>query len=162
MKIYVASSWRNEHQQSVVRLLRKKGYEVYDFKNPHGKTGFSWSEVSPDWKNWSATGFKIALESWAATEGFNRDFNAMEWADACVLVQPCGASAHLELGWFVGKGKPTVVLLNDRMCSAGHMHFSEPELMYRMVDHLATDEGELLEYLKEIATELKVKHERIA
>lgn len=42
MKIYVASSWRNERQPEVVEHLRSFGYEVYDFRNPApGDTGFS-------------------------------------------------------------------------------------------------------------------------
>ena len=48
----------------------------------------------------------------------------MEWADAFVLLMPCGRSAHLEAGWAIGAGKPTAILL-----SAG-----EPELMYKMAD----------------------------
>lgn len=37
MKIYVASSWRNTFQQSVVSELRLMGNEVYDFMNPPGE-----------------------------------------------------------------------------------------------------------------------------
>jgi hypothetical protein len=32
MKIYVASSWRNERQQDVVKTLRAANHEVYDFR----------------------------------------------------------------------------------------------------------------------------------
>ena len=40
-KIYVASSWRNQHYPEVVRRLREAGHEVYDFRNPpHGGAGF--------------------------------------------------------------------------------------------------------------------------
>jgi nucleoside 2-deoxyribosyltransferase len=49
--------------------------------------------------------------------------DGMEWADACVLVLPCGRSAHLEAGWFAGKGKPVFVLTFDG---------EEPELMAKM------------------------------
>ena len=31
MRVYVASSWRNEHQPIVVSCLRDAGYQVYDF-----------------------------------------------------------------------------------------------------------------------------------
>lgn len=31
MKIYVASSWRNPSQQTVVQALRGAGHDVYDF-----------------------------------------------------------------------------------------------------------------------------------
>lgn len=41
MKIYVASSWRNNRQPDVVKFLRDLGHEVYDFKNPKpGDDGF--------------------------------------------------------------------------------------------------------------------------
>lgn len=40
-KIYVASSWRNQHQPQVVSFLREQGHEVYDFRHPAGKLDFS-------------------------------------------------------------------------------------------------------------------------
>ena len=51
MKLYVASSWRNLNQPTVVELLRKCGHEVYDFRNPApGDNGFHWEEIDPDWE----------------------------------------------------------------------------------------------------------------
>lgn len=32
MRVYVATSWRNEFQPGVVAALREDGHEVYDFK----------------------------------------------------------------------------------------------------------------------------------
>jgi hypothetical protein len=46
--VYVASSWRNPMQDLVVATLRAAGIDCYDFKNPEGGTGFSWSEVRPE------------------------------------------------------------------------------------------------------------------
>ena len=46
MKIYVASSWRNERHPGVVELLRIAGHEVYDFRNP--EDGDSWILVEGD------------------------------------------------------------------------------------------------------------------
>src|SRR4051812_37731805 len=34
LKVYVASSWRNDFQPGVVRALRSDGHQVYDFKGP--------------------------------------------------------------------------------------------------------------------------------
>jgi hypothetical protein len=46
MRIYVASSWRNTLQPSVVALLRQEGHSVYDFRHPaQGNDGFSWSRI---------------------------------------------------------------------------------------------------------------------
>lgn len=138
-KIYVASSWRNEYQQHVVGRLRLAGHEVYDFRNPRpGDHGFAWSDIEPDWKDWNAVRFRAALDHPVAVGGFDSDFEAMKWCDTCVLVLPCGRSAHLELGWAVGHGKRTAILL------AGE---NEPELMYRMVDKLAVIVPELLEWV---------------
>lgn len=104
-KIYVASSWRNAIQPEVVITLRLDGHVVYDFKNPRkGYSGFSWSEIDPKWKEWSASQYVAALDHPKAKHGFASDFNAMKWADVCVLVLPCGRSAHLELGWMAGAG----------------------------------------------------------
>lgn len=78
------------------------------------------------------------IEHPRAIEGFDADFAAMQTADTFVLVLPCGKSAHLELGWAVGAGKRTAVLLEDPI---------EPELMYRMVDFLAPSLFDLLGWL---------------
>src|ERR1044072_552623 len=125
MKIYVASSWRNEYQPSVVADLRDAGHQVYDFRHPtSGDVGFSWAEIDHDWQLWSPEQFVKALEHPIAERGFRNDFNAMRWSDACVLVMPCGRSAHLEAGWFAGAGKHLLVLLPPDT--------HEPELMYKL------------------------------
>lgn len=111
MRIYVASSWRNPWQPGVVRLLRLLGHEVYDFREPRpGERGFSWSEVDPGWKEWSPVAYRAALDAPLSEAGFRSDMDALKACDACVLVLPCGASAHLELGWACGAGKRTAVL----------------------------------------------------
>ena len=139
MKIYVASSWRNDYQSVVVSALRDEGHEVYDFKNPKpGNHGFHWSEIDPYWKNWSLLQYQEALKHPLSDEGFSLDFRAMCWADAFALVLPCGRSAHLELGWAVGAGKKTVIMLDGAV---------EPELMYKLVDHVCDDLVDLIEIM---------------
>lgn len=126
MKIYVASSWRNPQQPDVVIALRSAGHEVYDFRNPNpGDTGFSWSDIDPDWLNWDTEQYQTALKHPLAEEGFGKDLGGMEWAEACVLVLPCGRSAHLEAGWFTGRGIPVWILTQDG---------EEPELMYKLIE----------------------------
>jgi hypothetical protein len=113
VKLYVASSWRNPYQPDLVGILRQAGHEVYDFRHPPGgdHLGFSWSEVDPKWRTWSPSEFIAALDHPIAQAGFQSDFGAMHWADAGVLVLPCGKSSHLEAGYFVGAGKPLLILL---------------------------------------------------
>lgn len=124
MKVYVASSWRNEYQDVVVQALRAMGHDVYDFKHPSpGDNGFSWGDVDARWQKWTTGQYASGLRHPVALAGFEKDFDAMRWAEACVLVLPCGRSAHLEAGWFCGAGKRLVVYVPapERI---------EPELMY--------------------------------
>lgn len=130
MKIYVASSWRNNIQPIVVEALRKIGHEVYDFKNPEpGNHGFHWSDIDVNWKTWTPEEFKEALKHRIAVDGFNRDMMALIDCDVCVMVMPCGRSAHLEAGYALGAGKPLIIMLSD----------GEPELMYNMTSHICVD-----------------------
>ncbi len=140
MKVYVASSWRNPEQPAVVEALRAAGHEVYDFRHPApGDNGFHWSEIDPAWQEWDAIRFRNALSHDIAKAGFHKDMTALAGCDACVLVLPCGRSAHLELGYAVGAGKPTAVLLTG---------YNEPELMYRMCGTLCVNVGEVLDFLR--------------
>jgi hypothetical protein len=145
VKLYVASSWRNPYQPGMVDILRAIGHEVYDFRHPPGgdHLGFSWSDVDPGWRSWSALDYVIGLDHPIAVDGFESDFGAMQWADACVLVLPCGRSAHLEAGWFVGQGKPLYIVLDDAEFGhdAGH-HVTE--LMYRMATRIVRTTSDLL------------------
>ncbi len=146
MRVYVASSWRNElRQQLTVKQLREDGHTVYDFRNPApGDHGFSWSQCT----NPSGAVEQLLepnrfrdeiLAHPMARAGFKKDFDALMGADATVLVLSCGRSAHLELGIATGKGKLTIVLLDDPM--------SEPELMYLACSYIATSLHEVRKVL---------------
>ena len=135
----MASSWRNIVQPDVVRILIEAGHEVYDFRNPHHQnSGFHWSDIDPDWEEWSSAKLIDELEHPLASKGFMTDMEGLDWADAVVMVMPCGRSSHLELGYAVGKKKRTIILLSQ----------SEPELMYKMADYLVTDIDQMLIALK--------------
>lgn len=81
--------------------------------------------------------YRRALAHPVAYSGFKKDFDAMKWADTFVLLAPCGRSAHLELGWAVGAGKRTLILLAE----------GEPELMYKLADLICINQDELIEAL---------------
>lgn len=125
--IYVASSWHNDYQPGLVSILCGLGHAVYDFRNPPNGSGFHWSEVAGEgWLESGPGDYLDYINHPRCDEGFASDFDALQWADTCILVLPCGRSAHLELGWAVGAGKRTAIVLNDKGF--------EPELMYKMVD----------------------------
>ena len=111
-KIYVASSWRNEFYSGVVDALREAGHDVYDFRNPpSGDEGFKWSNVDPNYMDWTPEEYRQQLSCPQAERQFKNDIKAMLSCNACVLVLPCGRSAHTEAGWFAGKGKRVIVYI---------------------------------------------------
>lgn len=137
-KIYLASSWRNADQPRLLALLREAGHEVYDFRNPApGNIGFAWSAIAREWLTWTLEQFAETLASHPiAAQGFALDKAALDWCDTCVLLLPCGRSAHLEAGYAAGQGKRTLFyLLPDRF---------EPELMYLLGNGCVTTDEALL------------------
>lgn len=124
MKVYVASSWRNEVYPEVVKALRQAGHEVYDFRHK----SVSWEEF--DWNviDGVKSGELLAvLQHPEVRARFRSDMNALENCDAVVCVLPCGRSAHLELGYGIGTGKRTVLLWHDG---------DEPDIMHNAVDRI--------------------------
>lgn len=138
-KIYVASSWRNEYFPEVVAKLREAGYDVYDFRNPpSGDSGFKWSCISEDYIEWTPEQYRENLNHPRAVRQFGNDIEAMNSCDTCVIVLPCGRSAHTEAGWFAGKGKYTIAFIPEKQ---------EPELMYKLFDAVCCTIDELIEKL---------------
>ncbi len=129
MKIYVASSWRNDFQPGVVAALREDGHQVYDFKD---SDGFHWTEVDGGWEEWPSDIPKYleGLTHPCAERGFDRDMKALRECDACVYVMPCGVSASLEAGWACGAGKLVIVYVPA---------IREPDLMVKMADLVTQD-----------------------
>ena len=141
-RIYVASSWRNIHQQDVVRVLRVLGHEVYDFREPKpGESGFNWRDIDPNWQQWTLSQYREALDHQIARDGYALDIEALAWCDTLVLVNPCGRSSHGEWGQAVGAGKPTCIYLHER---------DEPELMYKMASALVVSDDELVAWVRSL------------
>lgn len=150
MRFYVASSWRNITQASIVRDLRDMGHHVYDFKNPPARTAFNWRDVNPNYQLWSNEEYVQHLaDDPLVKAGFSSDFNAMLSADACVMVMPCGRSAHIEAGYFVGAGKKLCILLDgeERACDGN------PELMYLMADKVCPNRQQMLDWARNLTKE---------
>lgn len=143
-RIYVASSWRNAHQAGIVQLLRTiPDCEVYDFREPvPGNNGFHWSQIEPDWRSMTVPRFREVLDSELAVTSYRHDMGALNQCKLCVLVMPCGRSAHLELGFARGAGKKTAVFYPPGV-------EIDPELMYKMCHLITGDEDELVAWVKD-------------
>ncbi len=112
--LYIASSWRNEHHASVVTRLRRDGLRVYDYRNPEaGNRGFNWKEIDPNCALWAPNRAVVELGRPGPKAAFALDGAAMLASEACLLLLPSGRSAHLEAGWFAGKGRSLYVLVTE-------------------------------------------------
>jgi hypothetical protein len=154
MKIYLASSWRNGYRADILAALRAAGHDVYDFTNP--AHAFSWKQIEPTLRErgWSAVSMREALAHPISQRGFSFDHGAMVAAHACVLLLPCGMSAHLEAGWMGGMGKPVAVLAPE---------VREPELMYKLFDNIENRTplfGTVAELITYLSTHLDEAFER--
>ncbi len=138
MKIYLATSWRNGFYVNMLEQIRGKGYETYDFRDP--EYAFKWSDLDAEWLDWTPEAFVKTLRSPECFRGFQRDMKALRECDLCVLLLPCGRSAHIEAGWAKGAGKKLVIYLKEEDF--------EPELMYKMADSIVTTPEELFRALR--------------
>jgi hypothetical protein len=107
--IYVIGSLRNPQIPQVGNRLRAEGFEAFD----------EWFAGGPDaddaWQRYAITRgqtYGEALDSYVARNTFELDYRHLQRCDAAVLIAPAGKSAHLELGWVIGQGKPGFVLLD--------------------------------------------------
>jgi nucleoside 2-deoxyribosyltransferase len=142
-KIYIASSCKNkESVNKLAKVLQDEKHEVYNFTNPEpGNNGFSWSLILPAWKCLSAYELIDLLNHPIAKKAFLLDWNAMRWADTCIMLMPCGRSAHIEAGYFVGAGKTLIIVLQDGQ---------EPDLMHKMATRLCTSMTDAIFALREL------------
>lgn len=145
-RIYLASSWRNCRHSEVLEFVMALGHEVYNFKGVTGicaggpaPTAFSWADIDSNWKAWTPRSYRdVVIHTPRAASGYLGDFRGMEWADTCVLLLPCGRSAHIEAGYMKGRGKRLIIFYWDDSSDG-----FEPDLMYLLADHIAIGLGEL-------------------
>ena len=131
--IYLIGSLRNPRIRDLGVILRAEGHTVFD----------DWHGAGPDaddhWQKYEQArgrNYQDALQGYLARHTFHFDYEHLERADIAVLVAPAGKSAHLELGFCIGRGKRGYVLLDceperwDVMyCFADGVFYNEPDLL---------------------------------
>lgn len=128
MKVYLASSWRNKHFDSVFEKLVAAGFDVYNFRTTNAY--FRWQDIAgfEDYvlhPEADAAAHNDVLNHPKAIEAFDNDLKALQEAHVVVLLLPAGNSAHLEAGLAIGQGTPTYILMPEP-CRL--------DLMYSMVE----------------------------
>jgi hypothetical protein len=134
--VYVIGSLRNPIIPEIGNKLRHLGWDVFD----------DWHAAGPhaddEWKRYETekgNGYREALHGYAAQHVFEFDLHHLNRCDAALLVLPAGRSGHLELGYMVGRGRRTGVVLDtpDRW-----------DVMYQFVNEIYFSTDELLEGFK--------------
>lgn len=135
--IYVMGSMRGPRVTMVAKALREIGWDAFDdWYSPGPETDDKWQEYERD----RGRSFAEALAGYHARDVFEFDKFHLDRCARGVLVLPAGKSAHIELGYLIGCGKPAYIL------TAG-----EPErfdIMYLFATKVFTSLEALLEELQ--------------
>ena len=136
--IYVIGSLANKKIPYFANELRKLGFIVYDQWWAPGPLADSY------WRHYTKIrklSYKEALQDCAATHIFEFDKELIDKSDIVVMLMNGGRSAHMELGYAIGKGKKGYILFEG-----------EPkryDVMYQFATEIFFDRGELIAKLKE-------------
>lgn len=137
MRIYTASSWKNEATvRELATVLRSWGHETDCFADDStGRFVFHFSAVENPNK---LDGISFLTDP-RSQKAFAEDKKMIDWADAVVLLLPCGKSSHLEAGYAVGCGKKLFII--------GEFPKGDFDVMYGFADGM-------FRYLDELKTAL--------
>lgn len=135
--VYVIGSLRGPHVPKVAANLRASGFDVFD----------DWFAAGPEaddyWRTYEIDrghNYEQALSGYAARHVFGYDRSHLDRCDAAVLVLPAGRSGHLELGYFIGSGKPGYILLDDE--------YDRWDVMYGFAALVTRDLDKIIEDLR--------------
>lgn len=129
MKIYIASSWKNQHAvEMLTDMIRELGHEVHSFVEKavcdEGR-----SEIKFDVEKW--------IESNDGANKFDYDLEGVTKSDLVIYIGPSGTDAWAEVGAAWASGKPIIGLWAKG---------EQAGLMRRMVTWFG-DFREILKYL---------------
>lgn len=106
---YLIGSLRNDKIPVIEKELRDGGVDTFAEWWAAGFEADDWFKHYMDGRGLT---YKEALRSHAAKHIFEFDKKHLDRCDGAILVMPAGKSAHLELGYMAGKGKPTYILFD--------------------------------------------------
>ena len=135
MKIYLASSWKNEEMVDALSgLLKSEGHKVDAFTDSSkGRYVFHFSEIGEP-EELNAVTF---LHDPRSQKAFKEDRKWIDWCECLILILPAGKSSHLEAGYAKGKGKKLIIF------SPFGFPKGQFDVMYGFADYLIVDIGQL-------------------
>lgn len=139
MKVYLIGSLRNPDVPHLGNKLRQLGFDVMDHWWGGGPEADDWWQA---YERIRGRSYREALYDHYSTHIWAYDKQHLNTCDLGIMIHPVGRSAHIELGFLLGQGKPCYVLFD-----------AEPErfdVMYRFVDDVFFDQADLLDALSAI------------
>lgn len=140
--VYVIGSLRNPRIPEIAGAIRAAGLDAFD----------DWFAAGPEaddcWRDYErgrGHSYTEALKGFAARHVFEFDRTHLERAAAGLLVLPAGKSAHLELGWILGRGKPGFILLDEQHQEANFRY----DCMYQFADGVFDNLDDAIDAMKE-------------
>lgn len=141
MKVYIIGSLRNPEAAVLAQQLRKDfpSVEVFD----------DWVAAGPEaddyWRDYEkakGNDLQAALKGHAARHVFEYDKGHLDTSDVVILALPAGKSGHLELGYSIGKGKKSAILLDNQP--------DRFDVMYGFADLVTDNYAQLKGWLQEV------------
>lgn len=132
--VYLAGSLRGTRVRKVAEALRANRIDVFDDWHAAGPQA---DDIWQAYEMERGRTYREALLGAHATDVFQFDRANLDRSTHGVLVMPAGKSAHIELGYLIGQGKPGYILLEQ-----------EPErwdIMYRFATKVFYDIPDLVQ-----------------
>lgn len=137
-KVYLIGSLRNPNVQLIAKELQSAMPDVRIFDD-WACAGEHADDAWRDHEQGVGVSLIEALQRPAAQHVFAFDKKHLEESTAVVLIAPAGKSAHLELGWCLGKGKPGYILIDNP---------ERWDVMMNFADGVTQDIWELVAWLR--------------
>lgn len=107
--IYIIGSMRNPRVPEVAQALRAIGWDAFDEWYSSGpESDEKWQE----YEKARGRSYREAAAGYHARNAFLLDKFHLDRCDVALLVMPAGKSAHNEIGYAEGRGKPAYILLD--------------------------------------------------
>ena len=149
MKFYMIGSLRNKHMTKLAKFLRET-YPDHEFWMDWYSAGYEADDKWQEHAEAKGLNFIQALDGDDAHHVWSFDKHHLDSSQAAILVLPAGKSGHLELGYMVGKDKPTIVCFNRAP--------ERWDVMYRFVDFVVHEAQGLTDAIDNVIAQCVYDH----
>lgn len=125
--IYIIGSLRGRDRVIEIanRIEKETGWEAFADWTAPGPDADDFLRDMAKARGWDHV---QTLKSYAAQHVCAFDKSHLDRSVAALVVLPCGKSCHMELGYMIGSGKPTIVLMEEAP--------ERVDVMYNLAGHV--------------------------